>query len=599
MPTSGIDQKLIEYINTPMPSYAVLIRGSWGVGKSYYWQQFKNRALPTDKRDITFSAAGLSTLEELERGLFLASIKDFGPGPFQEAGTVVGRALLRWAKVEPDDIKLKADVRPDHTVVCVDDIERFAGEFKVLFGFVLSLLDDANLHVVLIADEDRALTLPGYREYRERIISRSFDVAPAIDECYAETVAGYAQANIREALLGAQSYALALFNQKRLTNLRTVRAILDQTNTTLSGMQWPPGRPASLRKFISAVTFHALAVCKDPSNTALVSRAFRQGDLGMILALHSSGRKKGKLEGGVEEATAMCNLIQSLGFEADAYEWPTSCSFAALAQSHEYDPNALALEFDVFGNTTEEHQPLLVQLRSYRSMTDRQFREAMVKLSAMVESSDFKSLQEMWVAYEILSHLSEQQLVKETPQECRDLFLEIINGYDATGPIDGSLEIWPQARGSIELSVIEALRALEVRVRAEAQKKANEQLQRAIIDGVGDEPQDGCVTPFANERPDEIYARLESTGRPAIYRMLRFLRRRLSILNFAPYTADEVPFSQGLADLIVSKTQPQPGQQLTLDQAALRELGHVLREFIEGVRRTAPKSEETKAGVSS
>lgn len=116
------------------------------------------------------------TLEELERALFMASIKDLGSSLLRETGTVVGRAALRLINVDPDDIKLKADVRPGKTVVCIDDLERFGGNFRILFGFIVSLLDDANLHVVLIADEERALKhLDDYATYKERIISRSVE----------------------------------------------------------------------------------------------------------------------------------------------------------------------------------------------------------------------------------------------------------------------------------------------------------------------------------------------------------------------------------------------------------------------------------------
>ena len=293
------------------------VHGAWA--SPFFGINLRTERCRKAKKDITFSVAGLITLEELERALFVASIQDWGPGLLQETGTVVGRALLRWVKVEPQDIKLKADVRPDHTVICIDDVERFGGDFKVLFGFIVSLLDEAHLHVVLIADEERALALPGYRDYRERIISRAFDVAPAVEDVFQGVVNGYSNDRVRAAILETKAYALSLFEQKCLTNLRTIRAILDEINAILSGMQWPQGKTASLMKLFSAITFHAMAVSKDPSNAALVNRTFLQSDLGMALVLRERKRGKGKADGKEDEPPGIHTLIQGLKFEADAH----------------------------------------------------------------------------------------------------------------------------------------------------------------------------------------------------------------------------------------------------------------------------------------
>jgi hypothetical protein len=94
MTNEGVSQKLTQYLRTAAPTYAVLLRGPWGVGKSFFWRRFREHELNgLGKKDITFSVAGLATLEELERSLFLASIGDLGNGLLKETGTVVGRAL--------------------------------------------------------------------------------------------------------------------------------------------------------------------------------------------------------------------------------------------------------------------------------------------------------------------------------------------------------------------------------------------------------------------------------------------------------------------------------------------------------------------------
>lgn len=583
MPGDVISQKIIHYLNTPTPSYAVLLRGEWGVGKSFYWRSFKESALPKDKRDITFSVAGLFTLEELERSLFIASIKDFGPGLLQETGTVVGRALLRLVKVEPGDIKLKADVKPGRTVICIDDIERFGGDFKVLFGFIVSLLDDAKLHVILIADEERALALEGYREYKERIISRSFDVPRAVRSFYENVINDYQDNRIRKAFHETEAYALELFEEKHVRNLRTVRAILDEMNDILSGLKWPQSKPASLSRLFSAVTFHVMAMSKNPAHALQVRHAFLQNYLGLALALNRNQKRQKLSEENDGEDAGVGDLIQKLGFELEAYQWPVSHGFAAYVSGNDYAPDDLAREFELFSNVTKEDRSLLDQFRNYRTMRDEEFQLAKTNLRNAVVGRELQSLQEIWRAYELFYHLSQQQLTAETPDQCQDLFLKAVNGYTVED-IQAGLEIWPEIRDEKQEEFIKALRKLETEVRNEERKALSHQLQRAIIEGEGEDPREVHHTPFANENPSDIYERLLAEGRPGIRRMTNFFLRRLKISNIAEYAALEAPFAINLADLLDTHTQSAQ-RPITLDQAALLELADVLRRFALAIKR--------------
>src|SRR5690606_38329600 len=130
----------------PTPRYACLISGEWGAGKSYFWRHYAAEIQEQGFAPVTFSVAGLHSTEDLERAFFQASISDSWAGPLAETGTLLARAALRFVKIDPNDIKVKAAVLSGKTVVCIDALERFGGEFKTLFGFIVNLVDDDNLH---------------------------------------------------------------------------------------------------------------------------------------------------------------------------------------------------------------------------------------------------------------------------------------------------------------------------------------------------------------------------------------------------------------------------------------------------------------------
>lgn len=581
MINKGTKQKLTQYLRAAAPSYAILLRGAWGSGKSFFWGGFKERQLhKLRKSDITFSVAGLATLEEVEQAMFLASVKDLGTDTLRETGTIVGRALLRLVKVDPDDIKLKAAVRSGKTVICIDDLERFGGDFKVLFGFIVSLLDAAKLHVVLISDEERAVKdLAGYQDYKEKIISVTAEVRPDIGAFYSDTVNGFDHRLTREALLDIQDHAVAFFMEKRLKNLRTLRSILEEMKLIMEDMRWPEGQVASLGALLSAVTFHVMAVTKDVTNETLVREVFLHGDLGTAFMMSRVNQKnKAGSESEGESGAPLSKLVEDLGFESDIYEWHGSKAYAEYVTAEGFQPDQIAQDFQVFGYVKQMGASLLERFRSYRTMDETEFRICVTELEQKINVGDFEYLQHMWEAYEIMDHLSQQKLITTSPEICRDKFIQLAKKFKVTSGTPPSLEVWQESRDANKVAVLEALNALKQRIHEVKTKAENDTAKKVIIEGEDGPTIEGYRTPFLDAKAADIYARLHATGRAGIDRMAQFFRKRLSISNLHDFATGEVPFAKALAKLIEAKT---PNiAPITLDDAGWLQLAAVLRDFV-------------------
>lgn len=584
MVSDGIASKISQYLATPVPSYALLLSGEWGVGKSFYWRHYRNSSFPAGKRDITFSVAGLMTLEELERALFLASIQDVGPTILKEAGTVVGRAVLRWANVDPKDIKLKAAVKTGKTVICIDDIERFGGSFQTLFGLIVSLLDDAKLHVVLIADEKRAIKeLQGYAEYKERIISRSLAVPPAVAALYKDVVSGFLHVKTREALLARQDDFVQLFEEKKLKNLRTIRSILDELNTLLSVIDWSDATPPALDGLVTAITFSAIVQSKDPGNRDLVRQAFLQEDLGMALALY--GMEKDE-PGKAQSERPLPRLINDLGFENEASSWPLARNFAAYMAGETYSPHAIAAEFKLF-TMADKSVPVLDRFRDYRSMEESQFRATLDELLQLINERQLDSVQEIWTAFQLLYHMSELRLSGLTTNECVQVFLELIAAYSISLTLKPGLEIWPGTAEVGTESVLTALEELESKVSLRVQAESEAALRDYLFTGSGVDPHQVSLAPLTDQDPSALYSRLKSAGREAVLRIGKFYQRRLRVSNISEYAWKESSVAFALAELIEKDLAGY--EMFTLDQAALKDLSTVLSKYAAAVGSGKPQ----------
>jgi len=580
-------EELTRYLRNPPPNYAFLLEGSWGVGKSHLWRLFKGKPLTDLKRnDITISVAGLSTLNDLEDALFLASVQDLAPDFVKETCAVLWKTALRVVKVDPKDIKLKADVKAGTTVVCIDDVERFAGDFKVLFGFIKALLDDAELHVVLIGDEKRAIAdLPGYKDYRERIINRSISLPPDTGSLYESVVKGYTEENIRDVLLSNKDAAIALFAEKGLRNLRTVRAVLDEVHALLQDVNWPQGKVPKIETLLSAVTFHAKAMAEDASNAEQVATVFLQHDLSKGIALWNNKKKNGESD----EEHPLQNwrtLVQKLGFESDVYEWPSSPAFATYVTGGPLDAQGIAGDFLIFGDDPQE-ESLLKRLDSYREMDDATFDACVAALRQQVENHELLSLHLVWMAYRHLSYFSRKKLTGYSVDACMQMFITAIETCDPTGPVSPGMESFGEQMDDNDNKVWAALGALQKKIEAVEQAKADEREQRAIVEGEGEMSRIFGIAPFAKADAQDIYDRLNQAGQAALVRMAKFYARRRSVVNIQETVVAEAPFASVLADLI-DQNQPQ-AEKVTLANAAWMDVRDQLRDFVKRMGWTPGK----------
>lgn len=583
-----VKEALTQYVRNPPPGYAFLLEGGWGVGKSHFWRQFQDKELGAlERTDISLSVAGLSTLEDLENALFLASVENLAPQVVRETASVVWKTALRIIKVDPKDIKLRADVKSGTTIVCIDDVERFAGDFKVLLGFIKGLLDDAVLHVVMIGDEKRALVdLTGYDVYRERIVGKWITVPPDTSGVYDSVANGYSDPRVRAALKEVKEAAMDLFAEKRLTNLRTLRSILDEINALLLAINWPADRTPHIEALLSAVTFQSMALAKDASTVNEVARVFLMSEMSLGAAMFDSKKKRPSAGGEPEQGQEKKDwraLINELGFTNDIYQWPSSPAFTAYVGGGPLDANGIAGDFMIFGDHNPE-ESLLKQLESYRTMDDATFAACIDGLKKQVENHELMSLHQVWNAWTMLSHLARIRVTPWSTEECRDFFLQAIHTYDPTGAIHPAMEQFDRPKDDSDNVVWAALEELQEKIEAAAQAEVDLQQQKALVDGIGEVSRISGVAPFANADAQDIYNRLAAAGREGVLRVTKFYARRRSVVNIQDKVAPEVPFANTLADII---EQHVPAGQLNLDQAAWKELSEKLRGFVDWV---SPKS---------
>ena len=186
----NIKDRLCKYLEETTPAYALLLRGSWGCGKTFLVKSFKDEENGKIGNIWYISLFGVRSLDEINDKIFEAAYPVFSAEKTQGMLSVGYSILKTVSKYKLDidigdlGIKVKNLFRQNGEnlscrLLIVDDIERSDISIKELFGYFSMLLGD-GVRIVLVADEDRIADLDRqyYYDYKEKIIGETYEVLP-------------------------------------------------------------------------------------------------------------------------------------------------------------------------------------------------------------------------------------------------------------------------------------------------------------------------------------------------------------------------------------------------------------------------------------
>lgn len=164
---------------------AIAITGSWGIGKTYFWNKFRDD-FPINRKYIYVSLFGLESLSDLKTHIY-SNIEN-------------NHSLLeipRWIRGLPSILKdtrisqfgINASVKVfdslmfnqvKDAIICFDDFERMSNklDIKDVMGLANQLKLEKNCQIILILDESKTedKNKEKYAEYKEKLIDETMKI---------------------------------------------------------------------------------------------------------------------------------------------------------------------------------------------------------------------------------------------------------------------------------------------------------------------------------------------------------------------------------------------------------------------------------------
>ncbi len=201
-----LTDRIIQYLQLET-NYAVIIRGEYGIGKTYY---FKHELFPivkgievSSEKDSKFtpiliSLFGIKTVEEIQKMIFL-ELYPILKGKKIKIASDIGKSLLKvYSGIDIDEYISNINTSPkdilnyNKLLLCFDDIDRKSEDLKSteLFGFINNLVENSNTKVIIIANEEilfkeeKNTNNQSYSMLREKVIGVSMNFKTDVEAIF-------------------------------------------------------------------------------------------------------------------------------------------------------------------------------------------------------------------------------------------------------------------------------------------------------------------------------------------------------------------------------------------------------------------------------
>lgn len=268
-----ISQYLLHYVENPNPQYAVMLKGKWGCGKSFFVRNWLERYKELYCKEanslepIYVSLYGLKETSQITRCIdqvlhpFLYSKGvELTKRLLKIAGKIVLKTTLDLDKNGEQDISLDATIdslsllsSKDSEIkgpklLIFDDLERCLINMKLLLGYINNFVEYGSCHVIIVGDETH-ITKKRKEiliEFKEKTVGREFEVNPDINAAINDFLTGDCRSH--KWLQSQKELILDVFRATECDNLRILRQCLYDYHVLFSEV-----RPELLEKGSNAM----------------------------------------------------------------------------------------------------------------------------------------------------------------------------------------------------------------------------------------------------------------------------------------------------------------------------------------------------------
>ena len=275
-----IEEYLDYYCSTELPRSAVLLKGQWGSGKTWFikqyykknnpreidiwkdpvdllllgelwhkvnvvgkaWRYFFKKEQISSKKLLYVSLYGLDTLSSIDEAIFQELHPLWGSEQVRIAGNIIkgflngslkidlngtGKDIASWNIKIPDLPRKAKDSNKKETnkrILIFDDLERCSINISDLLGYINQFVEHQNLKIIILADESKISDNKDYLNFKEKLVGKTFNILPDFENALKSFASELQEPIIEKVLCEHIDFIKDLYVTKaNQENLRTLR----------------------------------------------------------------------------------------------------------------------------------------------------------------------------------------------------------------------------------------------------------------------------------------------------------------------------------------------------------------------------------------
>lgn len=259
---------LNDYLKVKRPGYAVLIKGSWGCGKTYFIKKWLDTLSDNNAENdndviikpIYVSLYGMSSTNQIDEEVKRIISPILHSKAMKKAGKVLKVAISAAIRYNIDlnddgdvDMKMKCTIDPKallssndnhvkgNRLLVFDDLERSNMNIQEVLGYINFFVEHIGCNVVIAGDDTKLKDLNEYKNIKEKTIGREFLIDPDVNSAV-ESFINVEHVLGKDYLIENKNVIIDCFNVSGTNNLRLLKQSLNDFSLMIDRI------PESLKK---------------------------------------------------------------------------------------------------------------------------------------------------------------------------------------------------------------------------------------------------------------------------------------------------------------------------------------------------------------
>lgn len=474
--SENINAHVEEYLNYYCsleygPGFAVLLKGKWGVGKTWFIRNYFDKSDGKWGKPIYVSLYGVSKTSQIKEKLFEALHPLFASKPAKLVG-LVARGLIKTTiqvdlnqdskndgsySLQIPEINLPSYLdNVEKRVLIFDDLERCKLDVDSVLGYINTFVEEQRSKVIILANEEEVngkyraseeAVDDKYRGVKEKVVGQTltvrFDLHGAIKPFSSAITAEKA----RQSLIANAAIIEEIYAKADYENLRSLKQIMFNFerifNALPSEAQIAQG---IIEDLIRSLTALSIEVQKGDLLPKEIGDLVKQSAQRRV-ARNTSSKTKG------EEASKTTGLafLEKYNLFFSHALFPNESWWQRFFDEGILDIEGLKSAFESSVYFQNANMPDWKKLWYFSHLTDEEFSEILPRVALDFENQIFENIQVVKHVFGTLLNLSYNQLYAETPGRLLAKGKAYTAAFIDQAYADGLSDLYASAELSVEL----------------------------------------------------------------------------------------------------------------------------------------------------